>query len=92
MYRLIVESLLGLRLAVDKLRVVPCLPAHWKGFTRHYRYPETVCHITVLQTRAGNGDTRVSVDGIEQQDTTIPLVDDRQGHSVEVHLPATEVH
>jgi cyclic beta-1,2-glucan synthetase len=50
MYRLIVESLLGLRLEVDKLRFTPCLPADWEGFKMHYRYRETVYHITVLQT------------------------------------------
>jgi cyclic beta-1,2-glucan synthetase len=92
MYRLIVESLLGLRLEVDKLHVVPCLPADWKGFTIHYRYRETVYHITVLQTRTGNGETRVNVDGIEQQDKTISLVDDCWEHLVEVHIPATGVH
>ena len=86
MYRLIVESLLGLRLEVDKLRFAPCLPEDWKGFTVHYRYRETLYHITVLQTRAGNGDTSVTVDGIEQHDKAIPLVDDHQEHSVEVHV------
>jgi cellobiose phosphorylase len=92
MYRLIVESLLGLRLEVDKLYVVPCLPADWKGFTLHYRYRETVYHITVLQTRARSGDTSVTVDGVGQQDEAIPLVDDRQEHSVEVHVQAAEVN
>ncbi len=52
MYRLIVESLLGLRLEVDKLRFAPCLPADWKTFKVHYRYRETVYHIAVLQTPA----------------------------------------
>ena len=92
MYRLIVESLLGLRLEVDKLRIVPCLPADWKGFTLHYRYRETVYHITVLQTRARNGETSVSVDGVEQHDKAILLVDDRREHSVEVHVPNAEVN
>ena len=32
MYRLITESLLGLRLDVDKLRFAPCLPAGWAVF------------------------------------------------------------
>ena len=92
MYRLIVESLLGLRLEVDKLHVAPCLPADWKGFTLHYRYRETVYHITVLQTRAGNGDTSVTVDGVEQHDDAISLVDDRQEHSVEMHVQAAEAN
>jgi cellobiose phosphorylase len=88
MYRLIVESLLGLRLEVDKLYFAPCLPADWEAFKVHYRYRETIYHITVLQTRAGNGETSVTVDGVERQDKTIPLVDDRQDHSVEVQIQA----
>ena len=84
MYRLIVESLLGLRLEKDKLRFVPCLPADWTAFTVHYRYRETLYHIVVLNTRDGNGDTSVTVDGVEQHDKVITLVDDRQVHSAEV--------
>jgi cyclic beta-1,2-glucan synthetase len=90
MYRLIVESLLGLRLEVDKLRVVPCLPANWKGFTVHYRYRETLYHITVLQVSAGNGEMRVTVDGVAQPDKAIRLVNDRQEHSVEVTVQAVD--
>ena len=51
MYRLIVESLLGLRLEVDKLCFAPCLPVEWNEFKIHYRYRETVYHITVRQVR-----------------------------------------
>lgn len=89
MYRLIVESLLGLRLEVDRLRFAPCLPADWKAFTVHYRYRETVYHIAVLQTPGGNGEMGVTVDGVERPDNAIPLVDDRHEHSVEVRIPAT---
>jgi cyclic beta-1,2-glucan synthetase len=45
LYRLMVESLLGLRLEVDKLHITPCLPADWQAFTVHYRHRETVYHI-----------------------------------------------
>jgi cyclic beta-1,2-glucan synthetase len=88
MYRLIVESLLGLRLEVDKLRFAPCLPADWPGFKVHYRYRETVYHIVVLQTGAGNGEMSVTVDGVKRPDQAIPLIDDRREHSVEVKIPA----
>jgi len=87
MYRLIVESLLGLRLETDKLRFEPCLPADWESFKVHYRYRETLYHITVQQTHADSGETSVTIDGIEQHGKTIPLVDDRQEHSVEVRIP-----
>ena len=88
MYQLIVESLLGLRLEVDTLRFAPCLPVDWEGFTVHYRYRETVYHIRVLHTGAGDGETSVTVDGVERYDKAILLVDDRQEHSVEVRIPA----
>jgi cellobiose phosphorylase len=88
MYRLIVESLLGLRLEVDKLRFTPCLPVHWKEFKVHYRYRDTVYHVVVLQTPAQSGGPKVTVDGVEQADRAIPLIDDRQEHRVEVQIPS----
>ena len=83
MYRLIVESLLGLRLKVDRLHINPCIPADWGGFTIHYRYRETIYHIKVVQA-AGEGTTRVTVDGVGQEDKWIALVDDHTDHNVEV--------
>jgi cellobiose phosphorylase len=92
MYRLIVESLLGLRLEVDRLHVKPCLPAHWDALKIHYRYRETVYHIAITQTHAGDDgkrdETRVTVDGVEQDGQAIPLLDDHQEHAVEVRVPA----
>jgi cyclic beta-1,2-glucan synthetase len=90
MYRLIMESLLGLKLEADRLRLMPCLPADWKTFTVHYRYMETVYHITVLQTHAAKDEMTVKVDGAEQDDGTILLVDDRQEHWVEVRILVAE--
>jgi cellobiose phosphorylase len=88
MYRLIVESLLGLRLEANRLLFDPCLPADWKGFKVHYRYRESVYHIEVLQTHDVNGEMRVIVDGVEQQDKDISLIDDHQEHLVEVTIRA----
>jgi cellobiose phosphorylase len=86
MYRLIVESILGLRLEADKLHVKPCIPAHWASFKMNYRYRETVYHITVCQTRAADGVTMLTVDNIERHDLVIPLVDDRQNHEVDLRI------
>ena len=87
MYRLILESLLGLRREGDKLRFAPCLPGDWESFKVHYRYRETVYHITVLQPGDGSVAS-VTVDGVEQPDNAIPLLDDHKEHSVEVRIPA----
>ena len=85
MYRLILESLLGLRLEVDRLIFEPVIPPAWENFTVHYRYRETVHHITV-HNHGGRAVTRIVFDGAEQQETTIRLLDDRQDHVVEVEL------
>jgi cellobiose phosphorylase len=88
MYRLYVESLLGLRLDVDQLRVAPCLPAAWTGFSLTYRYRETDYRITVIQMPAGEGAAGVTVDGVAQPGGAIGLVDDRQAHVAEIRVPA----
>ncbi|MEO8347021.1 MAG: glycosyl hydrolase family 65 protein, partial [Betaproteobacteria bacterium] len=86
MYQFIVESLLGLRLRADKLHFAPCLPANWTMFKLHYRYRETDYDISVLQISATDGEPRVTLDGVERKDRTIPLVDDRRKHVVTVSM------
>jgi len=85
MYRLIVESLLGLRLEVDRLSFTPCLPPDWQSFTLSYRYRETTYAITVRRAGAGDG-VRIVVDGVEQDEGSIRLVDDREPHTAEVEI------
>jgi cellobiose phosphorylase len=77
MYRLALESLLGLRLEGDKLRLAPCLPAHWPGFKLRYRYRDTVYRISVVRDESSSA---------ERSDHVIPLVDDRGEHRVEVRI------
>lgn len=85
MYRLLTESLLGLRLEVDRLRLEPVLPDSWKSLKIHYRYRETFHHITV-RNHGGMGVTRIVFDGEERPDKSIPLVDDRREHNVDVDI------
>ncbi|MGB8856800.1 MAG: glucoamylase family protein [Burkholderiales bacterium] len=90
MYRLMVESLLGMSLEVDKLHFAPCLPAEWSSFKLHYRYRETVYHITVTQTGVDSGrqtgDMLVVVDGVQHAGKSIPLADDRREHFVDLTI------
>jgi cellobiose phosphorylase len=90
MYRLVVESLLGLKLEVDRLRFAPCLPPEWNEFSLRYRYRETYYDIAVRRTEveAGHeaGAATVTVDGVVQEGNLVPLVDDRLEHRVEVRV------
>jgi cellobiose phosphorylase len=98
MYRLSVETLLGLNLEVDRLRITPCVPAHWDSYKIHYRYRETFYHITINRVgKKSDRVIRVTLDGRVIDDAgvdgvvtafqgTIPLVDDQNEHYVEVSL------
>jgi cyclic beta-1,2-glucan synthetase len=90
MYRLIVESLLGVTLEGKRLRFTPCLPAAWTGFTMRYRDRKSTYNIAIRQTLTGAGvdihATTVIVDGIEQPDGSVHLVDDGAVHQVSVEV------
>jgi cellobiose phosphorylase len=86
MYRLILESLLGLKLEVEKLRFAPCLPAAWQSFKLQYRYRETMYQINVVQSQDAAGGSGITVDGVAQAELAVPLLDDRLNHMVEVRL------
>ena len=88
MYRLSLETLLGLQLEGDQLRIAPCIPAEWDSYKIHYRYRDTFYHISI-QCRGENSShvTRVTLDGeVLSNSGLIPLVDDRQEHNVDVEL------
>lgn len=86
MYRLIIESILGIRLQVDQLRFQPCLPEEWPEFKIHYRYRETVYHITVIQRADNEKYQTVTVNDVVQPDGAIKLIDDRREHVVVVSV------
>ena len=92
LYRLIIESLLGLVRENDRLRFVPCLPADWPGFTMRYTYGATVYEIDVRQVRTGDtGDAPaigVILDGVVQPEASVALIDDRAQHRIAVEVSA----
>ena len=87
MYRLIVESLLGLHVENDRLRILPVLRADWQSYRLSYRYRDTLYHITVSHSDDEAAPGRVTLDGIVQKDD-IRMVADQIEHEVVVQLPA----
>ncbi len=86
MYRLMMESILGLQLDVDKLRFKPHAPSHWPSFVIHYRYRDTVYHITLVNGGEGKSIKRLTIDGIDQAHHEIPLMNDNQNHHATIEL------
>jgi len=91
MYRLIMESLLGLRARSRPAAIWrPACPWYWQAFKLHYRYRETVYHVAVTQeivSDAARAEAMcMTVDGVECPDRTIHLIDDRRDHAVEIRM------
>jgi cellobiose phosphorylase len=79
MYRLAVETLVGLRLEVDRLRVAPRVPADWTSFKVHYRYRETFHHLTFRRVEgeaAGVDDEQPPIGFARQLDSILRIVVD----------------
>jgi cyclic beta-1,2-glucan synthetase len=86
MYRLLTETLLGVNIEGDQLRLTPRLPKAWSSYKIHYRYRQTVYHITITQVASDAAMTQLYLDGTELLQTTVPLVDDRREHLVELKV------
>jgi cellobiose phosphorylase len=91
LYRLILESLLGMSINMDKLTFKPCMPAEWKEFKISYLFRQTTYRITVRQMNDGVEEASVTIDGFVKQDRTIQLVNDHQEHIVEVRIPVASM-
>jgi cellobiose phosphorylase len=90
LYRLIVESLLGLRLQTTssgaRLLIAPCLPLDWPGYAVEYRFGRTRYDIEVTQVSAPAEPVDVQLDGERLNVRWVPLADDGRQHSVVVRL------
>lgn len=86
LYRLILESLLGVTRQGAALHFAPCLPAHWPGFALDYRWGHTVYALDVQQV-AGRQTVQVRLDGVLQEGPRLPLQDDGVVHTVVVQVP-----
>jgi cellobiose phosphorylase len=87
MYRLLIETLLGVNREGDELRLTPRLPKHWTHYKIHYRFHQTVYHITITSLTADKAEVnQLFLDGNECPLKTIPLVDDRREHFVQLKV------
>ncbi|HVR35096.1 MAG TPA: glucoamylase family protein, partial [Methylomirabilota bacterium] len=87
MYRLIVETLLGLRLEGGRVSLNPRMPRAWESLKIHYRHRDTFYHITILRLAVDSPDAEsLLLDGKEIAGKTFPVADDRHEHTVELKV------
>ena len=86
MYRLGVESLLGLQRSGNTLKIEPLIPQGWPGFTLTYRFGLTHYHFEV--TQGITGSTSMTLDDQRIEVDALVLIDDRIEHRVRVECRA----
>jgi cellobiose phosphorylase len=86
-YRLLLETLLGINLAGESLRLSPRLPAAWNSLKIHYRFRQTVYHLALTRwTEAPAAVPPPTLDGQPLPTDVIPLRDDQREHWVEARF------
>ncbi len=89
MYRAGLESILGLRVQGDRLKLLPCIPDHWPRVEISYRHRSSRYEIVIENPQqVSAGVASLEVDGSPQIDVAhgIALVDDGGVHRVNVLL------
>jgi cyclic beta-1,2-glucan synthetase len=86
MYRVVIESILGLRRQGDMLMIDPSISANWPKFEATIRHFGSTYQIVVENPdRRSKGVTRITVDGVASASLSgIPLARDGKEHSVHV--------
>ncbi len=87
MYRLILESLLGLRIEAERMYFAPCIPEDWPSYALRFRYHETLYEVQVQQSlRRHEARLSVRVDGVLSEDGVVRMQNDGASHTVEITL------
>ncbi|TAN05203.1 MAG: cyclic beta 1-2 glucan synthetase [Rhodanobacteraceae bacterium] len=89
MYRLLTESLLGLRREGKLLHVAPRVPDDWTRWSADWRHGGSRYHIEFVRQPGDSGVADVSVDGVLQPACAIELADDGNAHEVLVRFAAS---
>jgi cyclic beta-1,2-glucan synthetase len=92
MYRAGLESILGFKLQHERLEIDPCVPRWWHDFEITYRRGRAVYRIKVENPLGVNrGVVSVEVDGTDQKDKAITLIDDEKTHNVRVVMGEPQI-
>ena len=91
LYRIGLESILGISKHGSTLHINPCIAANWPQFEVSYRHGASTYHIAIdNRTGVERGVRAVTVDGQAVTETEILLVDDGKRHEVKVEMGAAE--
>jgi len=86
-YQAGLKYILGVRPEFNGLRIDPCIPSGWPGFSFRRRFRGSVYHISVANPQGvSKGVAEIRVDGEPIEGTLVPLFEEGGEHSVDVIL------
>ncbi len=87
LYRVGMESILGLYKEGDFLKINPCIPKTWQTYQMTYRFKNTLYTINIHNPdKLNSGKARLTMDGHPLDSNLIPLLDDCKEHIIEATL------
>ncbi len=92
MYRIWIESVLGLQVRGDGFTLDPCIPTAWDGFTLRYRHGKALYEITITNPdHVSRGVVFIQQDGQRLPDNRIVFEasETETTHQITVHLGGT---
>jgi cyclic beta-1,2-glucan synthetase len=90
-YRVALEGILGFEKRGRSVRIDPCIPKAWPGFTIDFRHGASAYAIEVHNPNGvSRGVSSATLDGVEAANGWIDLIDDGSRHSVAIVLGARQ--
>jgi cellobiose phosphorylase len=83
MYRASIESIIGLKIEKNSMRIEPCIPKAWDQFEVFYKKEKTTFKILVLNNQT---EASIEMDGKRLESANIPLNLDNLEHRITVNL------
>ncbi|MBN2260079.1 MAG: glycosyl transferase [Clostridiales bacterium] len=87
MYRVAMDSILGIKRRGDKLMIEPCIPNTWQSYTVKYRFNDTFYNIEIINEGGlSTGTIRYVLDGQDIETKEIEMVNDHIVHNIKAYL------
>lgn len=68
----------------NKLTLKPCIPDEWEEYFIRYQYHSSIYNIKVKNRYQSNEVKEIKINGIQQEEKTIQLIDNHKIYDVEI--------
>lgn len=73
-----------MNISKNKLTLKPCIPDEWEEYFIRYQYQSSIYNIKVKNRYQSNEVKEIKINGIQQEEKTIQLIDNHKIYDVEI--------